>query len=225
MPPFRHFHVWGLLEYRPQWTLTLKGWGIILLTLGLLISVILLYLQPFLAMTERINAQALVVEGWIDEDGMGQAKKEFEQGNYQVLITTGEEVGAGSVFAQYHSYAQLAAVTFQNLGVDAQKIVAIPNPKVRKDRTAASAQAVKNWILQSALPITAINLYSYDVHSRRSWFIYYKILQPELQVGILHFPSPYYNPQFWWLYSEGVRSVLSEAIAYLYALLVWQFTL
>ncbi|MFM7579435.1 MAG: YdcF family protein, partial [Microcystaceae cyanobacterium] len=87
-----------------------------------------------------------------------------------------------------------------------------------------SAKAVKEWLLTSSPPIQAINLYSSDVHSRRSWLIYQRILSPQFSVGILSFPSPYYDPHRWWLYSEGVRSVLSEAIAYFYAVLIWPFT-
>ena len=221
--PF-HSRFWGILEYKPQWTLTLKGWGI-LLGIGLLtISLILTYLQPFLAVSQPIVAQALVVEGWVNEEGINAAKKEFEQGDYQLLITTGENFGKGSVFMAYQSYANLAKVMLQNLGLAPETIVAIPSSRVQKDRTAASAKAVKEWLLTSSPPIQAINLYSSDVHSRRSWLIYQRILSPQLSVGILSFPSPYYDPHRWWLYSEGVRSVVSEAIAYFYAVLIWPFT-
>jgi hypothetical protein len=216
---------WGLLEYKPQWTLTLKGWGILFGLSLLMISLMLTYLQPFLAVSQPIAAQALVVEGWMNEEGINGAKQEFEQGNYQLLITTGEYFGQGSVFMDYQSYANLAKVMFQNLGLAPDKIVAIPSSRVQKDRTAASAKAVKKWLLTSSLPIQAINLYSSDVHSRRSWLIYQRILSPQFSVGILSFPSPYYDPRRWWLYSEGVRSVSSEAIAYFYAVFVWQFTL
>ncbi|MFM8293038.1 MAG: ElyC/SanA/YdcF family protein, partial [Microcystaceae cyanobacterium] len=209
---------------KPQWTLTLKGWGI-LLGIGLLTtSLILTYLQPFLAVSQPIVAQALVVEGWVNEEGINAAKKEFEQGDYQLLITTGENFGKGSVFMAYQSYANLAKVMLQNLGLAPETIVAIPSSRVQKDRTAASAKAVKEWLLTSSPPIQAINLYSSDVHSRRSWLIYQRILSPQFSVGILSFPSPYYDPHRWWLYSEGVRSVLSEAIAYFYAVLIWPFT-
>ena len=184
---------------------------------------ILTTIQPFLAISQPIAAQILVVEGWMDEYAMQAAKIEFQKGQYDLILTTGEELGEGSVLASYKSYAGLAATMLKNLGVDPQKIIVIPTPRVKKDRTAASALAVKAWILQSSLSIKAINLFSYDAHSRRSWFILSRILYPEIAVGVIAYPSPFYEPSKWWASSEGFRTVTSEAIAYLYALLIWQF--
>ena len=36
-------------------------------------------------------------------------------------------------------------------------------------------------------------------------------------VGIIAAPNPDYNPAQWWHYSEGVREVVGESIAYVYA--------
>ncbi|MEB3310631.1 MAG: hypothetical protein VKJ02_10390 [Snowella sp.] len=216
--------LWGLLEHKAQWTLSIKGWLFLLLSCLVIFILILTKLQPFLVVSHPISAQILVVEGWLDEYAMKEAKTEFEQGNYDLILTTGEALGEGSVLAKYESYAGLAAAVLTNLGVPPEKIVTIPTPKLKKDRTAASALAVKNWLLGSSLPVKTINLYSYDAHSRRSWFIYARVLHPQFQVGILAYQSPFYDPARWWATSEGFRSVLSEAIAYLYAVLIWQFT-
>ncbi len=68
-----------------------------------------------------------------------------------------------------------------------------------------------------------MNLYSFDVHSRRSWLIFKKVLAPEIKVGIVAVKSQIYDPKHWWIYSEGVRSIFSEAIAYMYARIVnWE---
>lgn len=216
--------LWGILEYKPQWTLSIRGWLFLLISCLVIFILILTKLQPFLVVSQPISAQILVVEGWLDEYAMKAAKTEFEQGKYELILTTGEVVGEGSLLEKYESYAGLAAAVLTNLGVNPEKIVTIPTPRLKKDRTAASALAVKNWLLGSALPIKNINLYSYDAHSRRSWFIYSRVLHPQFKVGILAYQSPFYDPAKWWATSEGFRSVLSEAIAYLYAVLIWQFT-
>jgi hypothetical protein len=216
--------LWGLLEYKQQWTLSMQGWGIVCIFLIIVLMVILTAIQPFLVISQPISAKILVVEGWMDEYAMQAVKKEFKQGKYDLILTTGEELGEGSVLASYKSYAGLAEAMLINLGVDPHKIVVIPTPRLKKDRTAASALAVKNWILQSSLSIKAVNLYSYDAHSRRSWFILSRVLSPEIAVGIIAYPSPFYEPAKWWASSEGFRTIISEAIAYLYAILIWQFT-
>ena len=223
MPYPKITKLWGLLEYKPQWTLSLQGWGILTISLIIVLILILRTVQPFLVVSQPIPSQILVVEGWMDEYGMKAAKMEFQQGKYDLILTTGEELGEGSILASYKSYAGLAEAMLINLGVDPHKIVVIPTPRLKKDRTAASALAIKNWILASSLPINAINLYSYDAHSRRSWFIFSRILYPEIAVGILAYPSPFYEPAKWWASSEGFRTISSEAIAYLYAILIWQF--
>ncbi len=224
MSDFKITKLWGLVEYKAQWTLSIRGWLFLLLSCVVIFSLILTKLQPFLVVSQPISAQILVVEGWLDEDAIKAAKTEFEQGNYALILTTGAALEEGSVLAKYESYAGLAAAVLTNLGVNPDKIVAIPTPRFKKDRTAASALAVKNWLLGSALPIKSINLYSYDAHSRRSWFIYSRVLHPQFEVGILAYPSPFYDSARWWATSEGFRSVLSEAIAYLYAVSIWQFT-
>jgi hypothetical protein len=36
-------------------------------------------------------------------------------------------------------------------------------------------------------------------------------------VGIIAVANPDYNPTQWWRYSDGVREVIGESIAYIYA--------
>jgi hypothetical protein len=43
-------------------------------------------------------------------------------------------------------------------------------------------------------------------------------------INSLAYPSPFYEPAKWWASSAGFRTITSEAIAYLYAILIWQFT-
>ena len=42
-------------------------------------------------------------------------------------------------------------------------------------------------------------------------------LGPDVKVGIISVPDPDYDPAHWWHYSEGVREILGESIAYIYA--------
>jgi hypothetical protein len=44
-----------------------------------------------------------------------------------------------------------------------------------------------------------------------------KFFAPEIKVGVIAAKPLIYDPKYWWVSSEGVRSIISEAIAYIYA--------
>jgi len=58
-------------------------------------------------------------------------------------------------------------------------------------------------------------------HSRRSWMLYKEAIGEEIPIGIIAFENREYDPKRWWKTSSGVRTVLDETIAYLYAKLVF----
>ena len=66
-------------------TILLTGW------------VLALNLHSFLAVTSRVPAKILVVEGWAHFYGVDAAVNEFNTGHYERLLTTGgPEEGAGN---------------------------------------------------------------------------------------------------------------------------------
>ena len=209
--------LWGLIAYRPSWGLTLKGW---LSTIFILIAIatsILLNIHPFLSPSAPIAAEVLIVEGWISDDGIKGAIAEFERGNYQLLITVGIPIPRGVYLSKYKDFSSLSAATAIQLGFDSSKLVAIPTPPTKRDRTLASGVTVKQWLEKNYPQITRVNLYSYNVHGRRSWLLFKRALNPKIEVGIIAHPTVDYNPESWWTYSDGFREVISEAIAYIYA--------
>ncbi len=209
--------LWGLIAYQPRWGLTLKGWLSTLLLLVAITVFLIFNIYPFLAPSAPIKAEALVVEGWIGDDGIKGAMAEFQEQNYQLLITVGGPLGGGAYLSEYQDFAHLSAATAIKLGFDTEKIMAIVTPPSQRDRTFASAIAVKQWLEQNEPQITAINIYSDNVHSRRSWLLFQRALNPELAVGIIAHPPPDYDAQSWWTSSQGFRTVIGEAIAYVYA--------
>ena len=209
-----------LIEQKEVWVLTTQGWLFILVSLMSLILFIVNRIHSFLAPNFPIKADILVVEGWMDDYGLKTAIEEFEQGGYQKLITTGTPVGQGYYLSQYKTTAELAAASLIALGFAPDKLVAIWAPDVVRNRTAISAVALREWIAKSDLQVKSINLYSCDVHARRSWLIFQHVLNPEIKVGVIAIPPDNYNPKRWWIYSAGVRSIISETIAYLYARVV-----
>ena len=210
--------IWGLISRQPRWGLTIKGWLGILAAIALAFWLLLFRLQPFLAYTHPIDgAELLIVEGWIGDDAIIGAMTEFESKPYQLLITAGSNFGRGEYLSQYKDFAHLSEATLITLGLDPQKIQAIPTPLAKRDRTLTSALEVKRWLIQNNLNFKATNVYSENVHSRRSRLLYSQVLEPEIKVGAIAHPPEDYDPQTWWTSSQGFRKVVTEALAYIYA--------
>ncbi len=207
-----------LIKRQQIWTLTAQGWVIFIATAAYLILLTIPHVQPFLAVNSPIKAaDALVVEGWIPDYGIQQALTEFNSSSYRLVITTGGSIERGSYLTGYKNFAEVSAATFRKLGLAPEKVVAVPTPSVTKDRSYASAAEFQRWLSKSDINIKSINLFSWDVHSHRSWLLFKQILAPKIQVGVIAGKNQGYDPTKWWVSSEGVRTMISETIAYIYA--------
>jgi hypothetical protein len=214
---------WGLFSYKAQWGLTFLGWLVVGVVLAVITWLILIKIHPFLAPVQLVKAEILLLEGWVSDDVIVGAIAEFNQGNYQLLITTGSPLVKGHFLSEYKNFADLTASTLICLGFAPEKIVSIPSPVAKVNRTYVATLAVRDWLLNSGKSVQGVNIYSYDVHTRRSWLLYQKTLSPGFQVGAIAHYSELYNPDTWWTSSAGVRTILPEAIAYLYARLFNSF--
>ncbi|HBB30514.1 MAG TPA: cytosine deaminase [Cyanobacteria bacterium UBA9273] len=174
-------------------------------------------IYPFLAVNSPIAADVLVVEGWLPDYAIKGAISEFNRGSYRKLITTGIPLPKGYYLAEYKSFAELSAATLLALGFNQEQLVAIPASNVIQHRTYTTAVALREWLLTSDLNVKSINLYTYGPHTRRSWIIFKAVLAPEIKVGAIAAQPQEYDAQAWWQSSEGVRTVIGEAIAYIYA--------
>lgn len=206
-----------LVHRKETWVLTIHGWILILLCIANLMIFTITNIHPFLAVNAPIQADVLVVEGWLPDYAVKQAMKEFEKGSYQKLITTGVNLPRGYYLSEYKSFAELTAATLIELGFDKQKLAAVPAPNVVKHRTYSTAVALRDWLVLSNLKVNAINLFTLGVHARRSWLLFQRTLAPTIKVGVIAAQSSEYEAKYWWQSSEGVRSVISETIAYIYA--------
>jgi uncharacterized SAM-binding protein YcdF (DUF218 family) len=206
-----------LVKRQEMWIFTLQGWIITTTFVLILTLIIVTNVHSFLAVTSPIKADVLVVEGWLADEALKKALNEFEKGTYTHIITTGIPLQRGYYLSEYKDFANLAAATLKAMGASDEKIIPIPTPDVRKDRTYASAIALKETIVKSQMKLESINLFSDDVHARRSWMLYKKVL-PNTKIGIISAETFSYNTKRWWSSSQGVRAVVTEGIAYIYAL-------
>ncbi len=153
---------------------------------------------------------------------MKAAVAEFKRGGYRTVISSGRALGSSWLKLRFKTGAEFAAANLAALGLPANVLVVVPPPPVSRDRTYASAVAVRRWLDQdSRRPIRAVNLCSMGPHSRRSRLLFQKALGSQVKVGVIACPDNTYDQARWWATSNGVTSMVSEAIAYLYARLVF----
>lgn len=209
---------WGTFVRKERWGLSWRGWLIVFAGLILTFSAFLLRVYPFLAVTHRRDANVLVVEGWIHEYAIRAAVEEFRSKSYQRVFTTGGPVeGVGGYINDYNTAASVGADLLRKNGLLNESLQMVPSRVMDRDRTYGSAVALRDWLRDHNMTVSGINVVTEDVHARRSWLLFQKALGNKMAVGIIAVPNPDYDSSRWWRYSEGVKEVVSESVAYLYA--------
>lgn len=179
---------------------------------------VLLGVHPFLAVTHRVDARVLVVEGWVHTFTIQAAVREFKTGHYaQVFTTGGPEPGTGGYSNDYNTEASVGADELIAAGIPGRLVQMVPSHVWSRNRTYYSAIALRDWFQKHHLDVRSFNVLTEDVHARRTWLLFQEAFGKNVQVGVISVANPDYNARDWWQYSEGVREVLSEAIAYVYA--------
>jgi uncharacterized SAM-binding protein YcdF (DUF218 family) len=208
----------GIFVRRECWSLSWRGWMVLLALMltagwGALYSV-----HPFLAVTHRVNAKVLVVEGWVHPFAIEAAVKEFKAGHYERVFTTGgPEAGTGGYSNDYNTEASVGADLLKKAGIPVQSLQIVPSHVWNRNRTYYSAVALRDWFRAHHLPARRFNVLTEDAHARRTRLLFQEAFGANVEVGIISVPNPDYDASDWWKYSEGVREVISEAVAYSYA--------
>jgi uncharacterized SAM-binding protein YcdF (DUF218 family) len=209
---------YGLLLRKERWGLSWKG----RLVTGLLIIGLATWftygVYPFLAVTHRVDTDALVVEGWVHPYAIRATIDEFKAGHYQRVFTTGGPiVGMGGYTNDHNTSASLGAGRLKAEGFSSDLIQMVPSRVAGCDRTYSAARALRDWFSEHHTAVHGINVVTEDVHAHRTRLLFQKALGGTVQVGVIAVPNPDYDAGHWWRYSEGVREVIGESIAYIYA--------
>jgi hypothetical protein len=209
----------GLFHRKHCWLPTWRGWLVLFVAyLALLVAAARLA-HPFLAPNAPLRGTVLVVEGWLPDYALEEAAEQFRQNHYTRLCVTGGPIEKGGVLSEYKTYAALGAATLIQLGLDGHAVLAVPAPPVRKDRTYASAVALREWFQQHGGAPASFDLLSEGPHSRRSRLLFQKAFAGTSRVGIISVISLDYDASRWWKYSAGVRNVIGEFLGYCYVVL------
>lgn len=132
--PTKHL-LFGLLKRHECLIPTWRGLFLLVLIVLTLAFSATVTIHPFLAGADPVEAEVLVVEGWMSDYALEEVKVEFEKNHYRKLFVTGGPLESGSHLSEYSSYAHLGAATLIRMGVSASEIQAIPSPSVLRDRT------------------------------------------------------------------------------------------
>ena len=177
-----------------------------------------LTINDFLAINRRVEANILVVEGWVyDHPAIREAAEEFRRGQYQLLITVGGPIGEAEGNPDQPSSAMFAANQLQELGMDKHRVVALTVPKVLRHQTYASALALRNWLRDSGTQTTGINVFTIGPHARKSLVLFSRALGPGIAVGVIAGTDDDYDPDRWWMSARGSYVILRKLLGYLYA--------
>jgi uncharacterized SAM-binding protein YcdF (DUF218 family) len=185
-------------------------------------ALVLKNVYPFLAITHRVDANILVVEGWIHEYAIRAAVKEFQSNHYQrVFITGGPVVGTGGYINDFYTSASVGEDLLKKWGLPDERLQMVPSRVMDRDRTYGSAVALRNWFRDHNMAVPGIDVITEDLHARRTRLLFQKALGDKVAVGVIAIPNPDYDSKHWWRYSEGLKNVLSETATYVYARLLF----
>jgi uncharacterized SAM-binding protein YcdF (DUF218 family) len=208
----------GIVTRRERWGLSWRGWLVVFAVVLLAFYVFLFSIYPFLAVTQRVDTNVLVMEGWIHPYASRAAAEEFRDRSYERVFTTGGPVeGISHYVNDYQTAASVGAGLLINAGVPSEVVQMVPSRTIDRDRTYSAAVALRNWLRQHGVEANRINIVTEDVHARRSRLLFQKALGKNVVVGIIAVPNPDYDSKHWWHYSEGVKDVISELAGYVYA--------
>jgi hypothetical protein len=206
-----------MLARRERWGLTLRGW-LLLGAITTSIAVICFrYAVTFLAVTQPVKCEYLVVEGWIPKYALREAAAYFQQHGLKRILAVGGPVGdAPKPTPDDDTYAYVAASALQKMGFG-EFTEMIPHQEWQHERTTSSAMAVRAWFAQRQIKPASLTVVSLGPHGRRTRLLYERVFGNQVAIGIISVRDHEYDPECWWSYSEGLKEVVSEGLAYLHA--------
>lgn len=169
-----------------------------------------------LAAGTPVGEGILVVEGWVHDGAVEEAAARMADGNYTRAIAVGGPLAIGAHLAEHADFAHLTAARLRAAGVPGNRVEAVAAEPVVRDRTRASALALRAHLSRQPDSGRRIDLVTVGPHARRSRRVFRRTLGRDWQVGAIVIDPWDFDRATWWHSSQGFRSVLYEAFAYLY---------
>lgn len=206
----------GLLVRREVWIPSWRGLlAICLIVLGAIVGSVR-ELYPFLAAPKFVPSQVLVIDAWMPTVALQAVAHTYAQDRFSQAIVVGAYYSFDEVDGDPGNL-EVVKATLVRAGIPPHQLHGIVYSGVARDRTYAAAIAVRRWLAASSLSVHGLDVATLGPHSRRSRLLYQMAFGPDMQIGVIPVRDPAYDSRRWWRFSEGIRQVLFEGVAYLYA--------
>lgn len=193
---------------------TLPGVMLILAVLGISSYLVFLNVATFLAIDEPVGSEYLVIEGWLGKQELQQAYRIFDDRDYRLAIVSG-----GPITDEFNSgppnFAERARSYLLSIGFPEEKLVAAPAPYAAQVRTFVSAVVVRDWFTDQNIVLESLDVFSGDVHSRRSRDMYRLVFGEKVEIGVYASRPDKFDLNRWWQSSDAAKSVAAELLGWL----------
>lgn len=173
--------------------------------------------HPFLAVNQPLGADILVIEAWVPDYALKSGMELADARNCRLVLLSGGTVKGEPNPEPGDTYPRMAMQRILRFGGKVDRVRVVESTAPTRDRTYSSAVAVREWMKSEEVHVSKIDVLTKGAHARRSRLLFQEAMGPQVKVGILSIPDREYDAAHWWRYSEGVKEVLSEGAAYLYA--------
>jgi hypothetical protein len=163
-----------------------------------------LYVHPFLALNEPVDADTLVVEAWVPDYVHDGAIREIQRGVYAHVFVAGMEPDARD-----------AVRYIARVGVDPSILIDSTAPTTLWNRTSHMARAVRDRMRSLGFKPKGVNVLTLGPHGRQSRLAYRRMLGPETPVGVITIPKNDYDPARWWASVAGIKKTTKDFAGWL----------
>ncbi len=194
---------------------TLPGALLILLALGLPLYFLFTHAAHFLALQKPVGGELLVIEGWLGKNELAAAYRTFDLQGYRFAIVSG-----GPITSDFNTgpanYAERAREYLLSVGFPQARLTAVPAPYSAQERTFLSAVTVREWLSEQGVVIDSLDVFSADIHARRSRDLYRLAFGEEVSVGVYAMEPEDFELDRWWESSDTAKAVLAELLGWVF---------
>jgi uncharacterized SAM-binding protein YcdF (DUF218 family) len=207
-----------LFKRQTIWGPTLPGWLFLLVLFVTPVGLWSWFGEDFLSRTDRQPADVLVVEAWINTEGVRAATAEFKRGGYRHIVVTGSLTGHPWTDHRF-SLVEIARKELLRQQVPEDKIVSAPVPETDYQRTYMAAVAARHALEARGLRPTHINVFTLGAHARRSRLVFAKVFGSDIHVGVVSWTPTDHKATAWWRSSVRAVEFLKESVGWILELL------
>ncbi|MCK4352397.1 YdcF family protein [candidate division WOR-3 bacterium] len=192
----------------------------IIIILAALSCIYFFHIYSFLSYEKIFKTDTVVVEGWISNSEMRQSANNILSNNVKRVIVPGDKAELALIHYPVNNYADIGRLRLIDCGVNEEKIITCPF-ETKRNRTLNAAVYVKKIIQKKG--IKSFIIFTEDVHARKTYVSYKKVFGNKYKIGVMPIPNDVFDNKNWYKSSEGMKTVITESIAYIYLVCFQRF--